>query len=246
MLMQRTRAGLMWGAAASALMLASQAVLADTPTRNPNIVNVSTPHSAGMIESGATEDAAAAFVPLAVEPRAAAPALGGSAQWLVVVIQAALAERGCSRLAVNGNWDETTRTAAFSVLSNDAGRTAASLEPTSELLREVRAADGSRCRLLGDERQPSGIVGKAEGGRVTAAPGIVASPRAAREAVAPRARVPAEPTRQAAVRAPRQAATPARQARPVASAARAPRASTPRVASGPAVFVRPVGVGVGF
>ncbi len=65
--------------------------------------------------------------------------------WLVVVIQATLAERGCFKDRISGQWDDATQSAAASLLASGQGVTSASLVPSSGLLRALRSSPVRRC-----------------------------------------------------------------------------------------------------
>ena len=67
----------------------------------------------------------------------------GASPWVVVLVQTALAERGCSGVAITGSWDQTTEMAATKLLAvaGDQG----AVRPDEGLLHRIRAAPERSC-----------------------------------------------------------------------------------------------------
>ena len=235
-------ARLMRGAAVCALALASTpAAFAQDAAKDPNVVRVSAPDIATVATSQDDATAATNFVPLSWPdgrgPASLTPAPNAAGvQWLVVVIQATLAERGCNQLAVSGRWDETTRLATANVLGTDVIKDfGPALEPSEGLLKKIRSAETSKCGTTANtDRQPNVAAaarGKAKTRSVAAASDTAA--RAGRQVAAPSAT--SRPVKAARSSAPVKHVA-------VASAPRV-RAASPRVATAPVAYARPVGVG---
>lgn len=155
-------------------------------------------------------------------PLTAAPASRESSQWLVVLIQTALAEKGCSKLSINGEWDNQTRLSVASVLGA-AGPSASDLSPSNATLSALRTTSVGGCGLPGRSETrasltapaaPRKAIAKEKKARAAAVAAVESQPRVKPVAAA---RAPTKP----------------RQAAP----------SAPVVARAQATFVRPIGVG---
>ena len=137
--------------------------------------------------------------------------------WLTVIIQATLVEMGCGPIAVSGQWDAATQQAAARALAEASVGTEVAAAPSDDLLHSLRVIRGRGCSVASLEEKKSS--------RETAdeRQGSVVS-NAAHDKVQMMglgAEVPRSAAKPAVTKSPKR---PAREA-------------------GPAVFVRPVGVG---
>ena len=141
-----------------------------------------------------------------------------SNQWLVVLIQTALAEKGCNRVSINGEWTHETRISVANVLGSAQSTT--EFEPTSATLTALRTAAVDRCGIAdrNDAKPPLTGAGRKAASREKKG-------RVAVAAVESSAKAKTSGTRGSA-----------KSARQVGSAGAV-------VARAPAAFVRPVGVG---
>ncbi len=200
---------------------------------------------------GAANAQDARLVPVATTPDDVTGGVQGPAtanaasRMLIVVIQATLAQRGCSTVAVNGQWDNSTQGAARGLLAGMEGVDLTSISPSAQLLEMIRGSNANDClgapagapegvtavRHVPDEKAPAAKAGAA-GGKSAAAPAVRKKRATSKAKTVYRKRAS---TRTAAASAPKRAAA--------RSAGSASRATSRGQASGPPAFVRPVGVG---
>lgn len=214
-----------WPAAVSANEPARPAtpiVVAGTPVTE---TAAATSANEALFEPDAAGPSRAVAAPRLQSPLTAAPAKPASSQWLVVLIQTALAEKGCNRLAINGEWDAPTRLSVASVLGADQSVT--DFEPTGATLNALRTASVGRCGL------PDSSEAR------TAVPVLTPSKKLTAREKKSRASVAAIETAPKAKAAAARTQAKVRQAAPSAPVA----ARAPVVARAPATFARPIGVG---
>jgi hypothetical protein len=154
----------------------------------PKQVAAAPPADGDAVRIAPSHEMSAGIAPSALVP---APAVGGGHnEWLVIVIQAALAEKGCYDGPVNGQWDGTTQSAVKHFVQR-AKFTGAATGASHELLQALREASATLCRSptsvgespsgvtkakLRTEAQPQGAAARA-GGKVPAERRVERAPR---------------------------------------------------------------------